>query len=373
MFGKKLLSVVGLLFLGSQIISVKGQDCSVSVDGNACTASTECELNDTGKLFIDGGQIFEVKVTEGQGNEIIRECKKATLAQVAKFCKAEDGRAMTKFDAFCEDTDCISYYTCGSDGLCTEDSVPNSCKRASCKLEAGQFSGCSEGDYLVVNVVDNDGVETIELLEDPTAGYIGKLYQCSTQNACSKIDDDVGYYKNAGSIELSYIKCNGNGCVPVQPSNHDCNNHMVTVDGDNVEFEEYGELVSIDEKVYICLDKNVKLRLEGVEDAKYFMNMDIENIYDNNDVFRGFEGNGYAVIDVKEEEIHIVKEEGLDPNGGNVKMYQYTDSSYKIYERSENVCRSMGESITEFKLESCSASPKDVAYYSKGETKPISV
>jgi len=363
MFGKKLLSVVGLLFLGSQIISVEaaGAGCTLTLNAGVCTPAG-CDENDAGNLYLvkdlNDKQDYIVKigtnglscdVEEGAGN----------------YCKTRSGSVKTTIDAFCSADDIDTWYTCGSDGKCTEDGVPNSCKRASCKLEAGVFVGCSKGDYLVVDETE----ETIKLLEDTTSQYGGKLYQCDGSN-CSKVIDTVGYYKNAGSIELSYIKCNGKGCVPVKPiSDGDCSStkKVEDEDGNEVIIKENGELVSIENKVYICLDANVKLSLEGVTGDKYFMNMDVPvgNVF-------GGDGEvvGYAVVDVKETEIHIVEEQGLGPNGENVKMYQYTDSNYKIYEKDSGVCETMRKTIIEFKLDTCSASP-DVAYYSKGQTKSL--
>jgi len=54
--------------------------CGVSVTGDVCTV-TSCGLEDNGKLFIDGGKIFEVSVTKKTDketglptNQISREC-----------------------------------------------------------------------------------------------------------------------------------------------------------------------------------------------------------------------------------------------------------------------------------------------------------
>jgi len=80
--------------------------------------------------------------------------------------------------------------------------------------------------------------------------------------------------------------------------------------------------------------------------------------------------NLYAALNVEKNEIHILKEKDLENDGSTLEMYRYANTNLKIFGKTqkEGLCTS-GIYIVEFKLDSCSASPDDVAYYSKSQTK----
>jgi len=263
MFGKKLLSVVGLIFLGSQIISVEGA-CSPTYDGSTCNAAG-C-ADDVGKTFIvtNGGNNYVVEIKSSEvGGETTISCDKKT--ESANYCTAKDakdGSVINTIVGFCDgtcDAGGLTYSCVG--GSCTEDVVPNTCKRASCTYNGSAFSGCKAGDFLVLN----PGVALL----DNTERSDGTLYKCTGTTNCEQIEVEefeVGYYKNAGSIDKQYIKCTAlDACSPVAVTGGTCS-------GSN-----NGELVILNNAVNICLDNGVPLKLEGVTSAqKYFMKMDIE-------------------------------------------------------------------------------------------------
>jgi len=233
MFGKKLLSVVGLLFLGSQIISVEagcvpslaggkcstdgydannagklylandgqgGEDyivvigeggksctkeegeCGVNVAGDKCTV-TSCGLEDKKKLFIDGGKIVEVTVTEDvESGEITRSCAPKELN--GNFCTTEDDNVVNTIEGFCEGV-CAEgkpTYSC-LEGACIADVNPRSCKRATCSYNGTTFSECKKVDYLIVT--ENVGLVEVQNQE-------GVLYKCSDVSTCAKVGNNEG-------------------------------------------------------------------------------------------------------------------------------------------------------------------------------------
>jgi len=309
-----------------------------------------------------GDKIVEVK-DEGNDQEPKIVCK-LLEGKAGNYCTTASGSVVSTIDGYCSDEkSCVANgktYHCDANGVCTEDGNPIDCQRAQCQFDSvtKKFVGCVEGDYLVVNVVE-EGSPAVPVVKGliETAGNNGKLYGCDG-SICEEVSGEIktGYYKNAGSIILPYINCIDGVCSPVEPvevtglptfvSNKGC-------DGSN-----NGGLVRINGKVNICLDTNVPFSLEGVTGEKYFMNIDSAVPFNENQSY-------YAVVEVSEDEIYLHKENDLI--NGKPDMYQYTNKGLKIFAKSDDkseICGNKSQ-ILEFKLKTCSASPKDVAYYEK--------
>jgi len=412
MFGKKLLSVVGLLFLGSQIISVEavctpsltdgkcktencdsgnagelylvedtggkkyiaviselGEQCTiekgvcgVSLDSKGGYTATNCGLDYDGKLFINDGKLYEVTVEleNEETGQIKRSC--APKDQTGNFCTTVNGDVVNTIEGFCEKS-CVEgkpTYSCSTGGSCIKDVNPRSCKRATCKFDKKNgFSGCKDGDYLIVT--EGEG-----LVEDET-NVDGVLYKCSGESTCGKVGEkeeekiEVGYYRNAGNVEsLPYIKCykdkegDDMKCAPIAVASGDCSGTgsigKLVMDKNN------------NDVVNICLDENISLLLEddSLEDSEYFMQMEVTNT-----VFEAYKRPGeYAVVEVldKGNEIHLVKEKDLAGNAPD--MYKYSNINNRIIAKDDNdeICKNRYQ-IVEFKLTGCVADPDDVAYY----------
>jgi len=353
MFGKKLLSVVGLLFLGSQIISVEA-DCTPSLitddDGNlVCKTDindSSCGEGDNGRLFKleRGGNVYIVEVG-GDG----ATCSSSTDAN---YCTTENGEIISTIVGFCKDVggckEGAPTYGCNESGVCTRDVVDSTCQKAKCLYDGNTNAGCGVGDFVVVTA---DGNGHTVILDDPSSVTHGVLYKCNSSNTCSIIDSgefEVGYYKNAGSVNNKYIKCTAaDDCLPVAVSEGSCTN------------ENIGELILSGNEVSICLDEGVPFKLDEVEE-KHFMNLNVSN----NVPFTTVTGDKYGVVKVKETEVHMLKETITATTPA--KMYKYTDAEYKIYDsRHADICVS-GKKIVEFKLDSCPAD--GVTYYSLSRT-----
>jgi len=359
MFGKKLLSIVGLIFLGSQIISVEA-DCSVSVFVTAgiCTPYG-CKGTEFFKME-EGGKVYIFEVVSGG--------KSCSISKNKNFCE-KSGNIMIMVDSFCSDTVCDKTYDCDDNGVCKEDKNPRSCQNVSCKwnAESETFEGCEAGDYLIVEETKDEHPVVVGLIEESMKDSVNnnaKLYSCSEHSeeppskrdnvvSCEAVKGNiaVGYYKNAGSVNSPYIQCDDiKGCSPVAPQKGSCSEAII------------GDLFIDDEVVKICLDDGIPLALEGNKDVvgKYFMKTKVVDL----NVFKGyFEGvsdvsNSYVALDVQAKEIH------LSTKGQHISMYRFTNENHKIFEKenSDKICQN-GNKIVEFKLNSCSAS--DVEYYSK--------
>jgi len=337
MFVKKLLSVVGLLFLGSQIISVKGEGvCAPTLNGDTCTPA-ECEAGDADKLFLvinksdSESYIVEVKKT-GLNPEDPMECNKITTA--ANYCTTAGGNVMNTIDGFCEDG-CVGTqptYSCKAGGICTKDVDPRTCQRTTCKYDGEGFSGCANGDYLIVEETPGVGgapATVVGLIEKEGAEEAGndvKLYKCTGEPAvkCGKVSDEdieVGYYKNAGSITSPYIKCDSNGCLPVNLSKEE---EEDICDGSN------NGVLFFNNVVKICLDSGKSLPLDGEFTGKYFMSMKEANLFGE-----GLNADLYAALDVTDKEIHILKEKDLENEGSTLEMYRYANTNNKIFGKTE--------------------------------------
>jgi len=365
MFGKKLLSVVGLLFLGSQIISVKGEGCAKTLSGDTCDADI-CTEGDVG-LHMIGDKIVEVKEDTANVGEFVCKLLKGAAGN---YCTTASGSVVSTIDGYCSsdekscDTNGKTYH-CDANGVCTEDGNPIDCQRAQCQFdsETKKFVGCVAGDYLVVNVVNevveigSDPVPVVKGLIETAGNNDGKLYGCDGSK-CELVSGEIktGYYKNAGSIILPYINCIDGVCSPVGPV--EVTGLSTFVENKGCDGSNNGGLVRINGKVNICLDTNVPFSLEGVTTPeKYFMNINSAVPFNENQSY-------YAVVEVSEDEIYLHKENDLI--NGKPDMYQYTNNGLKIFAKSDKsqICGNKNQ-ILEFKLKTCSASPKDVAYYEK--------
>jgi len=414
MFGKKLLSVVGLLFLGSQIISVEagcaptlnegecdplgcgsGDDglyfitdeydqksytveikndgtscdkkeaegvCGVSVDGEGhCNVNNNCLGEDNGKLFLNGSKIYKVTVNEETNKKITVSCGPETLS--GNYCTTGSGsNIVSTIDGYCGvgGLNCAANgetYSC-TDGVCDQDFNPRSCKRSTCGYNGTSFSGCNNGDYLIVDVGNG-------LVKD-TKKTDGVLYHCTGSTTCDIVTDiKVGYYRNGGSInDFPYISCKKVG----EPPSDSMQCAPIAVAPGACDSESIGKLVmggNNKDVVNICLDVGISLLLEddSLVDSEYFMEMEVTGT-----VFGGYAGESgeYAVVKVlaKGNEIHLVEEPNLA--GHAPDMYKYSNIRNTIIEKDHNfdICQNPDQ-IVEFKLSKCKANPGDVAYYRK--------
>jgi len=230
--------------------------------------------------------------------------------------------------------------------VCTRDVVDSSCQKAKCLYDDNTNAGCEAGDFVVVTT---DATGQTGILDDPS-GTPGELYKCTAHGLCDVIKSDefkVGYYKNAGSVNNKYIKCTAaNNCLPVAVSEGSCTNANI------------GELILSGNAVSICLDKDVSFKLDEVEDEEeHFMNLNVSANVPFTKV-----ASKYGVVEVKETEVHMLKE--TITASTPAKMYKYTDAEYKIYikgGKDVDICK-LNNDIVEFKLDSCSED--GVTYYS---------
>jgi len=283
MFGKKILSVVGLIFLGSQIVSIEGQECKPTYNSSgepACSA-VNCGQNDNDKTFIATG------IDDSEGNEYAVTVTYSDPAEGAScelkenfngqdYCVDNNGFIYERTVGLCNavvdagNEDCKKYYNCNS-GVC-EVSTSNSDPNAGCVPAVGKK--CGAGYYLV---------DSNEL----SIGS-GQLWQCFGEESNCVSSHQIGFLVNAGSeaANTKYIQCDDvSGNCSIATIGDDCDGtgtggkaaygQLYTEDGTNYKlclFDVEEKSITINESKKYLIEKKASILgflQDAVESTKY--------------------------------------------------------------------------------------------------------
>jgi len=274
MFGKKILSIVGLLFVSSQLVyaevcmydgyaietadSCNGKVYLLNNDGNTkidsssailCTSGSKCILSEcegtvceqdtsySGLITTDGelfsctsGDCINVDIeTLGGNNYLVNDIDENNLFVVGNsggtmevktdfngqdFCVDKDWAIYKRTNGLClanvDGEDCTHYYDCTEGESCTV-SLSNRNPNAACIPTVD--TKCAAGYYLV----DGNALST----------DTGALWQCfGDEKNCVNIDSNpqIGFLVNAGSdnANTKYIQCVGANSCTIAPIGNDC-------------------------------------------------------------------------------------------------------------------------------------------------------
>jgi len=350
MFGKKILSIVGLLFLGSQLASAL--DCSAEYSGTLCTANN-CVPGDDGKLILADGTgdvsankyVVEIK-SEGA------ECDLVTRIDGDDVCVSDKKVISTDLQtSFCTANACDSYMNCATTGICTGVKYTTGRVQARdptlCNPSTEAKTNCDAGYYILDAATANANlVET---------GVEGTLWECKdSAGDCGVVDSTAipyGYLKNQKSgTATGYIKCDGNGtsgtCTAILTSD-------IHKDDDNCTGNKPGDLIENGGIFKLCIDATiapVALGITSTSPIKYFIGYDntATNIFKTKMLqFGETPVTYYFMVDIQTNGNDVL----LHAHEGEASKYKYTGADLKVVEYSDEtriagICA--GTSFTEF-------------------------
>jgi len=352
MFGKKILSVVGLIFLGSQIVSIEGQVCAPTYNsrGDPACSAVNCGQNDNGETFIatgideSAGNEYAVTVTYTDGVGV--SCALNDAFNGDDYCVDENKKIAARSDNWCSSTsNQCTYYDCEDGDCIVHGTTRDSCNPKGSPSEQGK---CIENGYYLMDNTTED-IKT-------TAGDSGYLYLCEkfgTANIiCKKVGTGsgetgeavpTGFLVNsgAGSDTGKYIKCNGGRCTAIGLVIE----YGAAVPIDNCQNAEVNDIILVDgTDMYICLENSIDggLKIDNNDNNRQFF----VDVKDSETIFGTTTNNDFKYLLV-------------DLNGGNAILhakdnarYKYADASLEIFGRkSGNICDngSLKGSASEFK------------------------
>jgi len=359
MFCKKILSIVGLIFLGSQL-SFAADDCAPTYGSGTCTA-TGCVEGDADKLILANGSAdgdtnkYAVKITNTDGTV---GCDLQT-SMTDDYCISTTNEINTRIDGFCNADACVSQVTC-TDGVCVD--LAHSCTRDDTVLPTPCNPKTAPGECLAGYYILSGN----DLL---AAAGEGDLYHCTEKGSCgdgavAAAQYPTGYLVNADPTAANiaavpYIQCTKGGkCLGLDKT-------TITAENCNGDSVKAGDLIYVDAVGYnLCITKGTNTGVAINNNDKYFICYEESSA----NAFTGKIPDGFCgIVEMTATDITL-----KDYVGSTSTKYIYTNANQKIYlTSSDDICKAPN-TITEFKLDYCSdkATTDATDYYIKGATTP---
>jgi len=340
MFGKKILSIVGLVFLGSQLASVNA-GCTPTYD--ATTSGCEpsgCGNDDIGNLILvesSDSKKYVVKISKeaGSSDDVdeygVLKCNLETEIN-GDVCVSEQNIISENLkNAFCNDGACANYMTCKS-GECVAAEI-KTIRTETPKCDPsndGLKDNCEKGYHVMSVDTEEGGSPVYSLIINDEEGTV--LYYCDGNGSCNERQIPIGYLINGNKYNkevLQYLECNKTSCKAIAAESGNCNGKSA------------GDIVKIGGVANICISDEIAIPLtspaeERTEPIKYFVKHDSTAVASN-----VFQGNVDVVGDGRLDLLHFMVE--ISASGTDVTLpetaegptgikYRYTDGNQRIYE-----------------------------------------
>jgi len=301
------------------------------------------------------------------------DCKAITATATSTGCD-ESGVQIGDLINLSTTTIKICYGTGAGEGVALD--IPG---KVIISLAAGNNLGRSANTY-VFDIADNQAFIQINASNDEyfiqsklqafaletNPASEGTLLNCAEDTGiCSTETAKIGYYKNAGSDTVPYIKCDIK-CYPYVPvvteSGKGCDATNDSIGSPISPAIAIGDVIKDDANYKLCLGTSA--RTDGITldatSASYFISIATSNIYGN-------KASNYVLVNLANG--NALRD---DLTAANIPRYRYTNDKFKESTKDEeNMCdgNNPGTKIQEFKYNKCDSeadtttTTKQVNYY----------